>query len=536
VTTLRPEREGADLYGGHEHPTGYGHDPYAAAAGHLGDPLTDPLPGAQPSPYPPQQPHYPAPHAVPQALSQPTPGPLPPAVPHAIPHAAPYGVPRPAPPAAPQAVPHAAPGPAPAAPRPPAPDGSVSDTAVMPVLPDAAADAPDVPGPRAAARHGRRAARPQSAADAPAPPNAPNTPAAPATPAQPAPGGRAARRRAAQAAAQEGRAAHAAPPAQEPGTGSHRRRQGGSHGSSNGGSHGAASGAGGDAAGTGTGAGRGGHGGHGRRARNGRGTRAASGAATAAAAATAAGAAGAAPAAPTSRLEARRMARAAKESPMVVGSRILGEVFITFGVVMLLFVVYQLWWTNVRAHQAAGGAAKKLEQQWRTGGEKNPSGVFDSGQGFAIMYIPKLDVKAPIAEGVDKHKVLDKGMIGHYSGVLETAMPWDKTGNFAVAAHRNTHGEPFRYINKLVPGDKVIVETAKDWYTYSVTSMLPQTPPSNTTVLRPIPPGSGFTKPGRYLTLTTCTPEFTSKYRLIVWGKMVEVRPRSKGKPAALVG
>ena len=54
-------------------------------------------------------------------------------------------------------------------------------------------------------------------------------------------------------------------------------------------------------------------------------------------------------------------------------------------------------------------------------------------------------------------------------------------------------------------------------------------------VLAPIPKGSGFTQPGRYITLTTCTPEFTSKYRLIVWGKMVEERPRSKGKPDALV-
>ncbi len=44
-----------------------------------------------------------------------------------------------------------------------------------------------------------------------------------------------------------------------------------------------------------------------------------------------------------------------------------------------------------------------------------------------------------------------------------------------------------------------------------------------------------FTKPGRYLTLTTCTPEFQSTNRLIVWGKLVEDRPRSKGKPAALV-
>ncbi|MYX35914.1 class E sortase [Streptomyces sp. SID8377] len=242
------------------------------------------------------------------------------------------------------------------------------------------------------------------------------------------------------------------------------------------------------------------------------------------------------PAAPRSRMEARRAARAAKESPAVIASRVAGELFITLGVLMLLFVTYQLWWTNVLAHQQAGGAASNLQKQWE--GEKGPNrdpGAFTPGQGFAIMYIPKLDVKAPIAEGIDKHKVLDKGMIGHYSGELETAMPWDKKGNFSLAAHRNTHGEPFRYVNKLVAGDKVVVETESTYYTYEVTSMLPSTPPSNISVIKPIPVGSGFTKPGRYITLTTCTPEFTSKYRLIVWGKMVEERPRSKGKPDALV-
>ena len=105
---------------------------------------------------------------------------------------------------------------------------------------------------------------------------------------------------------------------------------------------------------------------------------------------------------------------------------------------------------------------------------------------------------------------------------------------FALAGHRNTHGEPFRYINRLVPGDKVVVETSSTYYTYQVTSMLPQTSPSNIAVIDPIPAGSGFTQPGRYITLTTCTPEFTSTYRLIVWGKMVDEQPRSKGLPAAL--
>lgn len=238
--------------------------------------------------------------------------------------------------------------------------------------------------------------------------------------------------------------------------------------------------------------------------------------------------------APLSRVEARRQARARKPSPGVVASRAVGELFITTGVLMLLFVSYQLWWTNVRAHAQADKEASSLQKDWASG--KREPGVFAPGQGFAILHIPELDVVVPIAQGVSNKKVLDKGMVGHYSeGRLKTAMPSDKTGNFALAGHRNTHGEPFRYINKLKAGDEIVVETQDDYYVYKMTSMLPVTSPSNTSVISPVPPQSGFTKPGRYITLTTCTPEYTSKYRLIVWGKMVEERPRSKGKPDALV-
>jgi sortase A len=238
--------------------------------------------------------------------------------------------------------------------------------------------------------------------------------------------------------------------------------------------------------------------------------------------------------APQSRVEARRQARARKPGPAVVASRAIGEVFITTGVLMLLFVTYQLWWTNVRAHAQAGSEASSLQDDWASG--KRKPGAFEPGQGFAILHIPKLDVVVPIAEGTSNKGVLDRGMVGHYAdGALKTAMPGDKSGNFGLAGHRNTHGEPFRYINKLTPGDPIVVETQDDYFVYKMASILPVTPPSNTSVLKPVPPGSGFTEPGRYITLTTCTPEFTSKYRMIVWGKMVEERPRSKGKPDALV-
>ncbi|MDQ0960525.1 sortase A [Streptomyces sp. B4I13] len=237
---------------------------------------------------------------------------------------------------------------------------------------------------------------------------------------------------------------------------------------------------------------------------------------------------------PLSRVEARRRERARRPSPAVVASRAVGEVFITTGVLMLLFVTYQLWWTNVRAHAQADREASSLQDDWASG--KRAPGAFSPGQGFAILHIPKLDVVVPIAEGVSNKKVLDKGMVGHYGEApLATAMPDAKTGNFGLAGHRNTHGEPFRYINRLQAGDAIVVETQNEYFVYKMTSTLPVTAPSNTSVLDPVPPGSGLTGPGRYITLTTCTPEFTSKYRLIVWGKMVEERPRSKGKPDALV-
>lgn len=234
-------------------------------------------------------------------------------------------------------------------------------------------------------------------------------------------------------------------------------------------------------------------------------------------------------------MAARQAERARRPSVGTRVSRGLGELFITIGVLMLLFVAYQLWWTNIIAHQLANEEREKLQKQWAQGDSRAP-GDFEPGKGFAIMYIPRLDVVVPVAEGIDKHRVLDRGMVGHYgTGSLKTAMPADKKGNFAVAGHRNTHGEPFRYINQLRPGDPIVIETQDAYYTYEMTGILPQTSPSNTGVIGPVPAGSGFAGPGRYLTMTTCTPEFTSKYRMIVWGKMVEERPRSQGKPDPLV-
>ncbi|RMI36321.1 class E sortase, partial [Streptomyces triticirhizae] len=242
------------------------------------------------------------------------------------------------------------------------------------------------------------------------------------------------------------------------------------------------------------------------------------------------------------RKAAKAAAKAARQTGTAI-SNVIGELFITTGVLLLLFVVYQLWWTNVEARAHANGQANELQERWEESGggeeseENRDPGVFSAGEGFAILYLPTLDVRVPVAESVDPGSVLDNGMVGHYTEEdgLPTAMPWDEEGNVGLAGHRNTHGEPFRYINNLEPGDPIVIETESTYYTYEMRSRLDSTSPSNTAVLDPIPEQGGFTDPGRYVTLTTCTPEFTSTYRLIVWGELAEERPRAEGMPDALV-
>ncbi|MFE9422414.1 class E sortase [Kitasatospora sp. NPDC006697] len=231
-----------------------------------------------------------------------------------------------------------------------------------------------------------------------------------------------------------------------------------------------------------------------------------------------------------------------KERKRVVAARLVGELFITLGMVMLLFVAYQLWWTNVQADAIADSTRNNLEQQWNNapaapaapGGAPSaaPSATaFAPGQGFAILHVPKIGLTDPIAEGTDTNSVLNKGLVGHYTG---TGMPTDQAGNFAVAGHRTTHGQPFRRLAELSPGDKIVVETATTYYTYQVMGGIAETPPTNVAVLQGIPKGSPFNQAGRYITMTTCTPEFSARGRLIVFGKMIDERPRSQGQPPAL--
>ncbi|WP_329276381.1 class E sortase [Streptomyces sp. NBC_01451] len=245
-----------------------------------------------------------------------------------------------------------------------------------------------------------------------------------------------------------------------------------------------------------------------------------------------------------------------------------GELLVTLGTVLALLVVHQLWWTNRQAEQGAQREVRALEKEWAdpanpggsAAGPVNPvdpasgsgsagsSGAAESSgsggqdgtrftnsssstpswsQAYAVLSIPRLGLRVPVAEGVSKSGVLNKGYVGHYPGTQQPG----QAGNFALAGHRNTHGEPFRYINRLRRGDTVRVETADAVYSYTVDRTLPQTSARDDGVIRAVPrstvrPAYGYRAPGYYLTLTTCTPEYTSRYRLVVWGKLTSMRPR----------
>ncbi|MFF9980955.1 class E sortase [Streptomyces erythrochromogenes] len=239
------------------------------------------------------------------------------------------------------------------------------------------------------------------------------------------------------------------------------------------------------------------------------------------------------------------------------------ELTVTVGVVVLLLVVHQVWWTNVQAAAAAQEQVRSLEQSWgrperAPGGEPPASGPSPSvsasasaggsaapaapaapaassvpaprpseraagaqAGAYAVLRIPRLGLVVPVAQGIDKRAVLDKGYVGQYPG---TAGPGAQ-GNFALAGHRNTHGEPFRYVNRLRAGDELIVDVRGRRYTYVVGRILSETTERDTGVIAPVPrsvvkPEHGYSEPGSYITLTTCTPEYSSKYRLVVWGTL----------------
>ncbi|GGX91874.1 class E sortase [Streptomyces hiroshimensis] len=217
---------------------------------------------------------------------------------------------------------------------------------------------------------------------------------------------------------------------------------------------------------------------------------------------------------------------------LAVAVSVFGELLITAGVVMALFVVYSLWWTNVLADREAKRQGHAVRNTWA---QKGP-GALDTKDGIGFLHVPAMKNGEVLVKSGTSTDVLNEGVAGFYRTPVKAAMPWDKQGNFTLAAHRDGHGAKFHNIDKVKTGDRLVFETRDVWYVYKVFAELKETSKYNVEVLDPVPKESGVTKPGRYLTLTTCTPVYTSDYRYIVWAELerTEKVDADRTKPAEL--
>jgi len=225
----------------------------------------------------------------------------------------------------------------------------------------------------------------------------------------------------------------------------------------------------------------------------------------------------------------------------VVGT--VGEVLITLGLLVLLFVAWQLWWTDVTANREQAVTIQALERGFGPGGlpsgtttPTNPTDPMVTlrnvpfGEAFAILRVPRFgaDFARPVLQGTD-HDTLTQG-VGHYAG---TAMP-GLVGNFAVAGHRTTYGRPFHTIDELRKGDIIVVETKASYIVYAVDRHVIVTP-GQVEVIAPVPQQPGAKPSAAWMTLTACHPKYSAEKRYVVFAKLVQTFPRAKGLPASFM-
>lgn len=220
---------------------------------------------------------------------------------------------------------------------------------------------------------------------------------------------------------------------------------------------------------------------------------------------------------------------------------VLGELLITAGVLVGLFVVWQVFWTDVEGSRAAAVNSASFEETLPDSPEQagepqtgpppqEPSPV--AGEAFATMVVPRWGAgwEFPIAEGVGRTDVLDAGFVGHYP---DTQLPGE-VGNFALAGHRQSHAKPFYGVDRLETGDTIIVQTAQAWYVYRVTESFVVTP-DQTDVLAPNPADPTAEATERTITLTTCHPLWSTRERWIIHGVLDHWVDRADGRPAELI-
>lgn len=270
-------------------------------------------------------------------------------------------------------------------------------------------------------------------------------------------------------------------------------------------------------------------------------------------------------AAPTT---SRRATSPARRTPLQWVIQIIGELLITAGIVLLLFVAWQLWWTNIDANRTQQQAVDSLIQEFNSGsagsGSVTTGGSEGSeedgtpaaavpdydpadppvvappayGQAYGVIYIPRLgeNYARPLAEGVGTD-VLDTLGLGRYP---TTQMPGEY-GNFALAGHRQTNGAVLDNIDLLESGDNIYIRTAEGYYTYRVYEHKIVLP-TQVEVIAPNPdnpeaPAADADR--RLLTLTSCHPRYGDTERYIVHAEFVSWQPAEAGAPeeiAAIAG
>ncbi|MDQ4069633.1 MAG: class E sortase [Actinomycetota bacterium] len=199
----------------------------------------------------------------------------------------------------------------------------------------------------------------------------------------------------------------------------------------------------------------------------------------------------------------------------------VGKTLISAGVLILLFVVYQLWGTGLHHDRAQKRLRSEFARQLAAPAAADPAPASSApttaapttvaaplveGEAAAVIGIPKIGLDQVVVEGVGVED-LKKG-VGHYP---DTKMPGEK-GNSALAGHRTTYGAPFNKLDELVAGDAINVTTRAGTFRYDVTEKKVVTP-DTVSVLDDTPDNR--------LTLTTCHPKYSAEQRLIVIGHLV---------------
>ncbi len=217
--------------------------------------------------------------------------------------------------------------------------------------------------------------------------------------------------------------------------------------------------------------------------------------------------------------------------PLRRAVREIGLGLITLGVIVLLFVAYQLFGTNLtEAHNqqalkkqfaAAAGPAKTAHPAPPQEAQQ-PDVLPSVPPGGAIehLVIPAIHVDKYVVEGTDEAD-LRRGP-GHYIG---TPFP-GQNGNVAIAGHRTTYGAPFFELNALKAGDLIRLTDLNDrTWDYIVSRPPVVVSPDDVAVLDPTP----FPQ----LTLTTCNPRFSASTRLVVLARLKGQAGLVKAPPPA---